>query len=264
LVVVKGGGDLGTGVAWRLNRCGFRVLVTEIACPTAIRRAVAFASAIYEGTVDVEGVTARLVRGASEISACWSAGEVPVAVDPYARIVERVQPDALVDALVAKRNKGTRIDDAPVVVAVGPGFTVGVDCHAVVESNRGHNLGRVILSDSAEPNTGIAGMVGGENVRRVLHAPVSGTFDPLCEIGDRVRSGELVARVDDTAIHSQLDGVVRGLLYAGLVVRAGQKVGDVDPRAVVANCFTISDKALAVGGGTVEAILYLLRKKGGH
>jgi xanthine dehydrogenase accessory factor len=261
VVVVKGGGDLGTGAAWRLYRCGFRVLVTEIAQPTVIRRAVAFASAVYEQRVVVDGVTARLVYDDDEIEGCWTAGAVPVLVDPQAAIVERLRPDALVDALVAKRNKGTRISDAPVVIAVGPGFTAGVDCHAVIESNRGHNLGRVILDADAEPNTGMAGMVGGESVRRVLHAPVSGLFEPLCEIGDLVRTGELVARVDGMPLYSQLDGVVRGLLYAGLAVRAGRKVGDVDPRGVAANCFTISDKALAVGGGAVEAILYLLQKK---
>lgn len=261
-VVVKGGGDLGTGVAWRLHRCGCRVLVTEIAHPTVVRRTVAFASAVYKGAIVIDGVTAHLAGSDGEIEACWTANEVPVLVDPQAAVVERLQPEAVVDALVAKRNKGTRISDAAVVVAVGPGFTAGVDCHAVVESNRGHNLGRVILNASAEPNTGMAGMVGGESVRRVLHAPVGGIFEPLREIGDRVEAGELVARVDGTPIYSQLDGVVRGLLYAGLTVRAGQKVGDVDPRGVVAHCFTISDKALAVGGGAVEAILYLLREKG--
>lgn len=261
-VVVKGGGDLGTGVAWRLHRCGCCVLVTEIAYPTVVRRTVAFASAVYEGAIAIDGTTARLAGSDGEIAACWAANEVPVLVDPQAAVIERLRPDAVVDALVAKRNKGTCIGDAAVVVAVGPGFTAGVDCHAVVESNRGHNLGRVILDASAEPNTGMAGMVGGESVRRVLHAPVSGVFEPLLEIGDLVEAGKLVARVDGTPIYSQLDGVVRGLLYAGLTVRAGQKVGDVDPRGVVAHCFTISDKALAVGGGAVEAVLYLLREKG--
>ena len=260
-VVVKSGGDLGTGVAWRLHRCGFRVIVTEIARPTAIRRAVAFASAVYEETFVVDGVTARLAAGDAEIAACWSAGEVPVLVDPQAAVIERVRPLTVVDAIVAKRNSGTRITDAPIVVAVGPGFTAGVDCHAVVESNRGHHLGRVLLDSSAESNTGIPGTVGGENTRRVLHAPVSGILHPLCRIGDLVHAGDLVARIDDTPLHSQLDGVVRGLLHTGLYVRSGFKVGDVDPRGIASHCFTISDKALAIGGGVVEAILYLLQKK---
>nr|HID14884.1 EF2563 family selenium-dependent molybdenum hydroxylase system protein [Anaerolineae bacterium] len=261
-VVVKGGGDLGTGVAWRLHRCGFRVLVTETRQPTVIRRAVAFASAVYEGSITVDGVTARLVREDAGIAAAWAAGEVPVLVDPEGAVMRRLQPDAVVDAILAKRNIGTTINDAPIVVALGPGFTAGVDCHAVVETNRGHNLGRVILEGSAEPNTGVPGTVGGEGARRVLRAPAEGIFQAARAIGDRVRAGEVVAYVDDTPVRSQLDGVVRGLLHDGLRVRPGMKVGDVDPRGIVSHCFTISDKALAVGGGVVEAILYLSRQGG--
>lgn len=260
LVVVRGGGDLGTGVAWRLHRCGFRVLVTEIAQPMVIRRAVAFASAVYEGAITVDGVTARRVKDEVGIRAAWAAGEVPVVVDPEAEWVRRLQPQVVVDAIMAKRNTGTRITDAPIVVALGPGFTAGVDCHAVVETNRGHNLGRVILKGSAEPNTGIPGEIGGESVRRVLRAPVDGIFRGVRAIGDRVRVGEVVAYVDDTPVLSQLDGVLRGLLHDGLKVHAGMKVGDVDPRAAVAHCFSISDKALAIGGGVVEAVLFLARR----
>ncbi|MFQ6100730.1 MAG: selenium-dependent molybdenum cofactor biosynthesis protein YqeB [Anaerolineae bacterium] len=255
-MLVKGGGDLGTGVAWRLHRCGLHVLVTETVRPTVIRRAVAFASAVYEGVVTVDGVTARLVEDDAEIVATWTAGEVPVLVDPEGAVVQRLRPDAVVDAILAKRNVGTSIADAPVVVALGPGFTVGVDCHAVVETNRGHNLGRVILEGSAEPNTGVPGTVGGESARRVLRASAEGVFRTVRAIGDRVRVGEVVAYVDDAPVRSQLDGVVRGLLHNGLQVSTGMKVGDVDPRGVVSHCFTISDKALAVGGGVVEAILH--------
>ncbi len=256
-VVVKGGGDLGTGVAWRLHRCGFRVLVTETAQPTVIRRTVAFASAVMEGTITVDGVTARRVGGDAAIAAAWAADEVPVLVDPEATVVSRLRPDAVVDAILAKRNLGTRITDAPVVVALGPGFTAGVDCHAVVETLRGHDLGRVLLSGSAAPNTGVPGEVGGESARRVVRAPVAGTFRGVRAIGDLVRTGDVVALVDETPVLSPLDGVLRGLLYDGLPVHEGMKVGDVDPRGVVAHCFTISDKALAVGGGVVEAILFL-------
>ena len=256
-VVVKGGGDLGTGVAWRLHRCGFHVVVTETARPSVIRRAVAFATAIYEDIVTVDGVAARLVQDDAGIAACWAAGQVPVLVDPEAAVVDRLRPDAVVDAIMAKRNLGTRITHAPVVVALGPGFTAGVDCHAVVETNRGHDLGRVILHGSAEPNTGVPGTVGGEGARRVLRAPGEGLFQPVCAIGHRVEAGEVVATVDGAPVRSQLDGVVRGLLHAGLPVHPGMKVGDVDPRGVVSHCFSISDKALAIAGGVVEAILYV-------
>lgn len=260
ICIVKGGGDLGTGVAWRLHRCGFCVLVTETARPTVIRRAVAFASAVYEGTVTVDGVTARRVEDEDGIRAAWAADEVPVVVDPQAEWVARLRPLAVVDAIMAKRNTGTRITDAPIVVALGPGFVAGVDCHAVVETQRGHNLGRVILEGSAAPNTGIPGEVGGESARRVLRAPVPGIFQGVRAIGDRVKAGEVVAYVGDTPILSPLDGVVRGLLHDGLTVHRGMKVGDVDPRAVVSHCFTISEKALAVGGGVLEAILYWARR----
>ena len=246
-------------IAWRLHRCGFRVLMTETARPTVIRRAVAFASAVYEGAVTIDGVTARLVGDDSGVAAAWEAGEVPVMVDPEATAIQRLQPDAVVDAILAKRNLGTRITDAAIVVALGPGFAAGEDCHAVVETNRGHDLGRVILQDSAEPNTGVPGTVGGESARRVLRAPAEGVFRAERAIGDLVRAGEVVAYVEDTPVRSQLDGVVRGILHNGLRVNTGAKVGDVDPRGVVSHCFTISDKALSVGGGVVEAILYLRR-----
>ncbi len=220
LTIVKGGGDLGTGVAWRLHRCGFRVLVTETAQPTVIRRAVAFASAVYEGTITVDGITARRVENDEEMRAAWEAGEVPVIVDPEGESIRRLRPDVVVDAIIAKRNIGTRITDAPIVIALGPGFT-----------------------------------------RRVLRAPAAGTFRGVRAIGDRVQEGEVVAYVDDVPVRSQLNGVVRGLLHDGLPVHKGMKVGDVDPRGIVSHCFTISEKALAIGGGVVEAILYLWRNR---
>ena len=260
-VVVKSGGDLGTGVAWRLHRCGFCVLVTEMPQPTVIRRAVAFASAIYEGAATVDGVTARLVEDDAAIADAWAAGDVPVLIDADGASIQRLQPDAVVDAILAKRNTGTRITDAPIVVALGPGFGAGADCHAVVETKRGHDLGRVLTKGSAAPNTGMPGSVGGESGRRVLRTPTGGIFRAARVIGDRVQAGDVVARVDDAPIRSQLDGVVRGLLYDRLRVSAGAKVGDVDPRGVASHCFTISDKALAVGGGVVEAILYLRTMK---
>lgn len=259
LVVVKGAGDLATGVIHRLHRAGMRVVATELPQPLVIRRAVAFASAVYEGIWEVEGIVAHRVAGERATDRALAAGKVPVWVDPQARIVQWLHPDAVVDAIMAKRNTGTTIADAPVVVALGPGFTAGVDCHAVIDTKRGHNLGRVIFHGQAQPDTGIPGKVEGETARRVLRAPADGLFVGRRKIGDLVQAGEAVAKVSGQPVVAPFDGVLRGLLHDGLMVRAGHKVGDVDPRTVVEHCFTISDKARAIGGSALEAILYLLR-----
>ncbi len=256
-VVVKGGGDLGTGVAWRLHRCGFHVLVTEVAQPTAIRRTVAFASAIFDGQATIEGEPARLIAHANQAQACWAAHQVAVMVDPQAQVIHEIKPDVVIDAILAKQNLGTHLQDARAVVALGPGFVVGVDCHAVVETNRGHNLGRVLWQGSAEPNTGIPGTISGENARRILTAPASGIFREKCHIGDLVKAGEVIALIGEEPVISRLDGVVRGLLHDGLPVQTGMKIGDVDPRGIVSHCFTISDKSLAIAGGVLEAMLRL-------
>jgi xanthine dehydrogenase accessory factor len=233
--------------------------VTEIPLPTVIRRPVALASAVYEGEVTIEGVTARLVTDEAGIAEHWEEGMVPVVVDSEGAIIQQLQPDVVVDAIIAKRNVGTHITDAPVVVALGPGFTVGADCHAVVETNRGHDLGRVLLLGSAEPSTGVPGTIAGHSVQRVLRAPADGVFRGVCAIGNSIQSEQIVAYVDRSPVCSRVDGVLRGLLHDGLWVTTGMKVGDVDPRGVASHCFTISDKALAVGGGVLEAILYLWR-----
>ena len=261
LVVVKGGGDLATGVIHRLCRAGMKVVTTELSQPLVIRRAVAFASAVYEGVWEVEGIVARRVKDDSAMDRALADGKVPVWVDPQAQIVQRLQPHAVVDAIIAKRNTGTTLADAPIVVALGPGFTAGSDCHAVIDTNRGHNLGRVILDGQAQPDTGTPGAVGGESTRRVLRAPTDGRFVGLRRIGDLVQAGEPVAHVAGQPVVARLDGVLRGLLHDDLIVRAGLKVGDVDPRAVVEHCYTISDKSRAIGGSVLEAILYLLRSR---
>lgn len=261
LVVVKGGGDLATGVAHRLHRAGMRVVITELPQPTVIRRPVAFASAVFEGEISVEGVTARRVESVTQALACLDEGVVPVLVDPQAGVVRELRPDVVVDATIAKRNLGTHISDAPIVVALGPGFTAGVDCHAVVETARGHYLGRVITQGQATPNTGVPGAVLGYTEERVIRAPCGGVFRGERQIGDRVEAGQTVARVDGEPVVARISGVLRGLLADGLPVHAGMKVGDVDPRGVVDHCFTISDKARAVGGGVLEAILWLRRQQ---
>ncbi len=261
LVVIKGGGDLATGVVHRLHRAGMPVVVTELAQPTVIRRAVAVASAVFEGRVEVEGLVARLVEGDQEIRAVLAAGQIPVVIDPRGEVITRLHPTVVVDAIMAKRSTGaTVITGAPIVIGLGPGFTAGVDVHAVIETNRGHHLGRVILSGSAEPPTGVPGPTAGFTVERVLRAPCEGAFMGKRRIGDAVEAGEAVASVAGQPVEAKISGVLRGLLADGLMVKAGMKVGDVDHRGVREHCFTISDKARAIGGGVLEAVLYLLSR----
>ncbi len=254
-VLVRGGGDLASGVIYRLYRAGFPVLVTEIETPLAVRRTVAYAEAVYQGEVQVEGITARHVHSVDEVQAAWDQGIVPVIVDPDARVREALPFVVVVDAIMAKKNTGTHITDAPLVVALGPGFTAGVDCHAVVETMRGHFLGRVYWSGSALPDTGTPGKVMGYDRERVLRAPRAGHVEPLVAIGDRVEEGQVVCRVDGEPVRAPFPGVLRGLVHPRVAVHPGMKIGDVDPRAKREHCFTISDKALAVGGGVLEAVL---------
>ncbi len=253
LVVIKGGGDLGSGVAWRLHRCGFRVAILECSRPTAIRRRVAFATAMYEGEITLEGVTARRATP-EESPVLLEAGLIPVLDDPEGRTVKVLWPDVLVDAIMAKCNTGTHLTDAPLVVGLGPGFRAGRDCHAVVETARGHFLGRVYWQGEALPNTRTPGEVAGVAEERVLRAPATGTFRSCAQIGDRVEVGQTVALVDGHPVQARLRGVLRGLLADGLSVHVGMKVGDVDPRGERSYCWTISDKALAIAGGVLEAI----------
>ena len=262
-VVIRGAGDLASGVALRLWRAGMDVVLLDVAKPTAIRRTVAFSEAIVHGEQTVEDVTARLAT-AETAEETLAAGYIPVLVDPEGRSVPKLKPDALVDAILAKRNLGTKITDAPVVIGVGPGFTAGVDCHAVVETMRGHTLGRVIHEGSAIPNTGIPGLIGGFAGERVLRAPAAGLFHPLRDIGDAVTEGEILATVEGKPMAATLTGTLRGILPEGTEVFPGMKAGDIDPRCQRSHCFTASDKALAVGGGVLEAILHLtgaLRKQ---
>jgi xanthine dehydrogenase accessory factor len=255
LVVIKGAGDLATGVAYRLYRAGLPVVMTEVARPTAIRRAVALAETVYEGQVIVEDLCGRLASDPAVAGDILAAGQVPVLVDPEARVIDALRPRAVVDARMAKRNLGTRLDEAPIVVGLGPGFRAGLDVHAVIETLRGHTLGRVLLEGEAQANTGVPGTVGGQSERRVLRAPAAGMFTALRHIGDLVAEGDVVAAVDSRPVVAALSGVLRGILHDGLPVQRGMKVGDVDPRGIREYCFTISDKALAIGGGALEAIL---------
>jgi len=257
LVLIRGAGDIATGIALRLWRAHIQVVMTDIARPTAIRRTVCFSEAIVHGEVTVENVTARRSADAAEALELLQQGILPVLIDPECACKEQLKPDALVDAILAKRNLGTTMTDAPVVVAVGPGFTAGVDCHAVVETMRGHYLGRAIYDGSAMPNTGIPGLIGGFAGERVLRAPADGIFHQLVEIGAQVKMGDVAATVNGEPMICTLDGVLRGILAEGTPVFKGMKAGDIDPRCALEHCYCASDKALAVGGGVLEAVLNL-------
>ena len=256
LVLIRGAGDLATGIALRLWRAGLQVVMTEIAQPTAIRRTVSFSEAVFFGTWQVEDVTAQLAE-AEEAPQVLAAGRIPVIIDPECHCKTLLRPQVLVDAILAKRNLGTALSDAPAVIGVGPGFTAGLDCHAVVETMRGHDLGRVILSGSAAPNTNIPGLIGGYAGERVLRAPAEGLFRQWASIGNTVQAGDIVGYVDELPMTCTIGGVLRGILPDKTPVYRGMKAGDVDPRCDVSHCFRVSDKALAVGGGVLEAVLQL-------
>lgn len=257
LTVIRGAGDMATGTALRLWRSHIQVVMTEVARPTAIRRTVCFSEAIVHGEAAVEGVRACRAEDPAQALALLRSGVIPVLQDPEAACIPVLKPDAVVDAILAKKNLGTRMSDAPVVVGVGPGFTAGVDCHAVVETMRGHYLGRVIYEGSAQPNTGIPGLIGGFAGERVLRAPADGVFRQLLDIGAQVKVGDIAATVNGEPMVCTLDGVLRGILPDGTPVFKGMKSGDVDPRCKIEHCYCASDKALAVGGGVLEAILNL-------
>lgn len=260
-VLIKGAGDLATGVAARLWRSGFPVVMTELAQPLTLRRAVAFSEAVYAGETRVEEITARHVSDVSEIKATWQENVIPVLTGCESECIAAIQPEALVDAILAKRNMGTRITDAPFVIGLGPGFIAGKDVHAVIETNRGHSLGRVLWSGSAQPDTGVPGEIAGVSRERVIYAPADGAFEHRLTIGSLVKQGDLIGAINQTPVLAPIAGVLRGLIHDGVCVQAGLKIGDVDPRGVVEHCYTISDKSLAVGGGVLEAILIYLRGK---
>ncbi len=261
LVIVRGGGDLATGTVYRLVRCGFHVVILETAQPTVIRRTVSFAQAVFDGSVTVEDLTAVKAETAGECLGLLQDGKIPVLIDPDCTSLEELQPEIVVDAIIAKRNiGGTSKDIAPIVIGLGPGFFAGKDVHAVVETNRGHNLGRVIMEGEAEPNTGTPGSIGGYSTERIVRAPAAGVITNIAGIGDSVEKGQLIARVEAVPVYSPLSGMLRGMIQTGIRVDENMKIGDVDPRNKRENCFTISDKSRAIAGGVLEAVLLLRRK----
>jgi len=261
LALVKGAGDLATGVALSLHRAGFSVVMTELAQPIAIRLSVSFAQAIYEGSHEVEGI-----RGQRSDATGWPAvvkqGQVAIVVDPPAGILEHMSPAVVVDAIMAKRNRGTRRRDRSVVIALGPGFTAGAEVDAVIETERGHELGRIIREGEARVDTGVPGEIGGRSSDRVLRSPVDGRVSRAKDIGDMVQAGEVVMRVGDVPVRAPFDGCIRGLIHDGLTVASGMKIGDVDPRGQVRYTVTVSDKARAVGRAVLEAALTIGRERG--
>lgn len=276
LIIVRGAGDLASGVLAAIHISDFRVLALETEKPSAIRRTVAFSEAVRLGHCTIEGIEARLIAkeqaaailsandsesGAAADSKVNPTSFIPIAVDPTGELIDILHPAAVIDAIIAKKNCGTRLDMAPLVIALGPGFTAGKDAHIVIETMRGHNLARLIYRGTALPNTGVPGLVGGESALRVIHAPAAGTLRVIHDIGDSVTRGEVIARIiqaDGSIIDvaASLNGIIRGMLPDGFVVRNGLKMADIDPRLTeLNNCFTISDKARALGGAVLTALL---------
>ena len=259
LVVVRGAGDISTGTIHRLHRAGFAVLALESERPSAIRRRVAFSEAVYDDAATVEGVTAVRIDGVDAISATLARGNVPLLVDPAGESIRLLRPAAVVDAILAKRNLGTHMDMAPLTVALGPGFIAGRDVNYVIETMRGHDLGRIIASGSAAPNTGVPGNIAGYGIERVIHAPAAGVFHVRRDIGSVVEAGEAVGVIatpeGEIPVPAKIAGLLRGVLRDGYPVTKGFKLADVDPRLdQLKNCDTISDKARCIAGSVLELV----------
>ena len=259
LIIVRGGGDIATGTIAKLYQSGFRVLVLEIENPSAIRRKVAFCDAVFEGKTVIEGMTCILAKNQEELPGIWEKNQIPLMIDPDGKMIKELKPAAVIDGILAKKNMGTNRQMAPITIALGPGFSAPEDVCAVIETKRGHQLGKVIYEGSAIANTGIPGIIGGCGKERVIHAPAAGIIENIHEIGDLVEKGEVIARIGEIKVYASLTGVLRGIIRNGYPVTKGFKIADIDPRKEEQkNCFTISDKSRSVGGGALEALLHLL------
>jgi len=255
VILIRGAGEMATGVAHRLVSCHFKVCTTETPNPQAVRREVAFSEAVFDQEKKVEGVIAKKIDSPHRIFPVWKDGKIPILIDPEATVKDIIKPDVLIDATLAKKNLGTKMTDAPLVIGLGPGFYAGRDVHLVIETNRGHNLGRIISNGEAEPNTGIPGSIDGYAEERVIRAPKDGKFKALTKIGEGVLADAKVGMIGDVEVRSRIAGVVRGLLRDGTEVWKGMKLGDVDPRGIKGHCYTISDKARTISGGVLQVIL---------
>ncbi len=255
-IVIKGAGEMATGIAHRLFVSGFtRIVMSEIARPIAVRRLVSFCEAVYDGAITVEDVRAELIKDIAGLPALWERKVIGVIVDEKASFIDAVKPDIIVDAIMAKRPKGSIRKAGAFAIGVGPGFVAPDDADAVVESNRGHDMGRVIYNGEAEPHTGVPGVTAGFTRERVVRSPHAGLVRPVKTIGDTVRKGETVAYVGETPVGAQIDGIVRGLIRP-IQVPDNEKIGDVEPRGERRYCYTISEKAHALGGGVLEAVMH--------
>ncbi|MDO5713312.1 MAG: selenium-dependent molybdenum cofactor biosynthesis protein YqeB [Tissierellia bacterium] len=261
IIIIRGGGDVATGIIQKLHRSGNAILILDVEKPTAIRRGVALCDAVYFGEKEVEDIKAVRIDSLKEIEKVWDQGNIPLYVDPKGDSIYEIKPMAVVDAILAKKNIGTNKNMAPITIGVGPGFIAGEDVDLVVETNRGHDLGRLIFSGPPQENTGIPGDIMGYTSERVIHAPNSGELKHIRKIGDLVKKGEKIAQIEDVAVKSKLDGVLRGLIGDGTIVHKGMKIADVDPRGEVSACYYISDKARNIGGGVLEGFYYLKWKK---
>lgn len=266
-VLVRGAGDIASGIIWSLNYAGFKVCSTEVEKPSTIRTEVSFSSAIYDGKKVLDGVECVFCKEVpSMIYKCWEENKVPLVIDPEAKILNEIKFDVVIDSILAKRNLGTKIDMAPLVIGVGPGFTAKVDCHIAIETMRGHNLARIIENGSPMKNTGIPGLIEGHSFDRVIHSPADGIIHNIHKIGDKVLKDEIIAKIDSPDglassshcdVKATMDGILRGIIKDGYSVKKGLKIADIDPRlSEYENCFTISDKARSIGGVVVVAIMH--------
>lgn len=261
-VVIRGGGDLATGVAEVLYQSGFKILILDIEKPSSIRRSVCFSEAIYDGVTKVENIICKKVENENEIEKCWNEKIIPIMVDEKGEIIKKIKPDVVVDSIIAKKNLGTTKEMAPITIALGDGFEAGKDVDIVVETMRGHNLGRVITSGRAMKNTGIPGEIKGVSKDRVIYSLANGIFSSVKKIGDTVQKDEIIGYVGDVEIRGKISGVLRGIIREGYEVTENMKIGDIDPRIEEKNnCFTISDKARSLGGAVLRAIMFRLKEE---
>jgi xanthine dehydrogenase accessory factor len=262
VVLIKGGGEQASGVAMRLWRAGFRIIMTELEQPLSIRRLVSFSEAVYNGQIQVEEITAVRVNSLAEIESAWEQKTIPILADPTAAIRKKIHPAILVDAIMAKKNTGATIGDAEFVIGLGPGFCAGKDVHVSIETNRGHYLGRVIWEGCAEKDTGTPGEIKGVRSQRVVYSPAAGILNNEVEIGEMVIARQLLGNIDGVPFFSEISGVLRGIIHPGIMISEHVKIADIDPRGKPEYCSLISEKALAIGGGVLEAILVQLNKTG--